>query len=214
MPVPPSDLLVRRRRRPTPYEMSDTDITRLISAASQRPRPLTVATYHTLVGLMAVTGMRVREAVGLDVDDVDLDSGVILIREAKDHKARRIPVQPTAIAALRQYSQLRQASVPSTDSALLLRSQPGPRLSPHFSAIFFRTALVLVRSVLRARFGERFAKCLAGRRNRGRETEPPWPGRRVRMVLRLVNLGQGCRAAADRDDPSGTHTGLLIGNHP
>jgi hypothetical protein len=34
------------------------------------------------------------------------------------------------------------------------------------------------------------------------------------MVLRLVNLGQGCQAAADRDDPSGTHTGLLIGNHP
>jgi hypothetical protein len=48
--------------------MSDTDITRLISAASQRPRPLTVATYHTLVGLMAVTreGMRVGEAIGLD----------------------------------------------------------------------------------------------------------------------------------------------------
>ena len=68
VPVPPSDLLVRRRRRPTPYEISGTDITRLISPASQRPRPLTVATYHTLVGLMAVTrdGMRVGEAIGLD----------------------------------------------------------------------------------------------------------------------------------------------------
>ncbi len=43
---------------------------------------------------MAVTGMRVGEAVGLDVDDVDLDSGVIVIRETKHHKARRIPVQP------------------------------------------------------------------------------------------------------------------------
>ena len=41
VPVPPSDLLVYRkklwRRRPTPYVMSDTDITRLLSAASQRP---------------------------------------------------------------------------------------------------------------------------------------------------------------------------------
>ena len=36
VPVPPSDLLVYRRRRPTPYVMSDTDITRLLSAASQR----------------------------------------------------------------------------------------------------------------------------------------------------------------------------------
>ena len=124
MPVPPSDLLVYRRRRPTPYVMSDTDITRLLSAASQRPRPLTAATYHTLVGLMAVTGMRVGEAVGLDVDDVDLDSGVILIRETKHHKARRIrctdncrgvaPVFPTAAT-----------SMSSTESAVLLRLQPG-----------------------------------------------------------------------------------------
>ena len=55
VPVPPSDLLVYRRRRPTPYVMSDSDITRLLSAASQRPRPLTATTYHTLFGLMAVT---------------------------------------------------------------------------------------------------------------------------------------------------------------
>jgi integrase/recombinase XerD len=69
VPVPPSDLLIYRRRRPTPYVMSDADITGLVSAATQRPRPLTAATYHMLVGLMAVTGMRVGEAVGLDVDD-------------------------------------------------------------------------------------------------------------------------------------------------
>jgi integrase len=125
VPVPPSDLLVYRRRRPTPSVMSDSDITRLLSAASQRPRPLTAATYHTLFGLMAVTGMRVGEAVGLDVDDVDLDSGVIVIRETKHHKARRIPVHPTTVEALRRYSQLRQTSVPPTDSALLLRLQPG-----------------------------------------------------------------------------------------
>ena len=112
VPVPPSDLLVYRRRRPAPYVMSDTDITRLLSAASQRPKPLTAATYHTLVGLMAVTGMRVGEAVGLDIDDVDLDSGVIVIRETKYHKARRIPVQPTTVSALRRYSQLRQQLCP------------------------------------------------------------------------------------------------------
>ena len=68
MPVPHSDLLVYRRRRPTPYVMSDANITGLLSAAAQRPRPLTAATYHTLVGSMAVTGMQVGEAVGLDVD--------------------------------------------------------------------------------------------------------------------------------------------------
>jgi len=124
VPVPPSDLLVYRRRRPTPYVMSDTDITRLLSAAAQRPRPLTAATYHTLVGLMAVTGMRVGEAVGLDVDDVDLDSGDRDPRDqapqgstdtgAPDHCRGVVPVFPTA-----------PTSVPPTDSALLLRLQPG-----------------------------------------------------------------------------------------
>jgi integrase/recombinase XerD len=56
VPIAPSDLLIYRRRRPTPYVMSDADITGLLSAAAQRPRPLTAATYHMLVGLMAVTG--------------------------------------------------------------------------------------------------------------------------------------------------------------
>ena len=58
------------RQRPHREVRLDTDITRLLAAAAQRPRPLTAATYHTLVGLMAVTGMRVGEAVGLNVDDV------------------------------------------------------------------------------------------------------------------------------------------------
>ena len=59
VPVPPSDLLVYRRRRPTPHLFSDTDITRLLSAAAARPRPLSAATYYALFGLLAATGMRV-----------------------------------------------------------------------------------------------------------------------------------------------------------
>jgi site-specific recombinase XerD len=119
--------------------MSDTDITRLLSAAAQRPRPLTAATYHTLVGLMAVTGMRVGEAVGLDVDDVDLDSGVILIRETKYHKARRIPMQPTTVAALRWYSQLRQHLCPRpTVPCFFVSSRAGRITTRRARAMFAR----------------------------------------------------------------------------
>jgi integrase/recombinase XerD len=76
--------------------------------------------------LMAVTGMRVGEAVGLDVEDVDLDSGVIVIRETKHHKARRIPVHPTTVAALRRYSQLRQHLCPRpTVPCFLVSSRAG-----------------------------------------------------------------------------------------
>ncbi|MGH3870152.1 MAG: hypothetical protein ACRDSR_01335, partial [Pseudonocardiaceae bacterium] len=44
------------------------DVARMLAAASRRPRPLSAATYHTLFGLLAVTGMRVGEAVGLNID--------------------------------------------------------------------------------------------------------------------------------------------------
>jgi integrase/recombinase XerD len=137
--VPPSDLLVYRRHRPTPYVMSDTDIDRLLSAASQRPRPLTAATYHTLIGLLAVTGMRISEAVGLDIDDVDLGAGVIVIRQTKYHKARRIPVHPTTDEALSRYSQLRQQLCPRPRvSCFFVSSRAGRLTTRRARAMFAR----------------------------------------------------------------------------
>lgn len=110
--VPSKDLLPATRPRIAPYIYTDGEIAALMAAAGElRPR-LRAARHQTLIGLLAVTGILVGEAVGLDVDDVDLDSGVIWIRETKYHKARRIPVQPTTVAALRRYSQLRQHLCP------------------------------------------------------------------------------------------------------
>lgn len=61
-----ADLLPRRVQRATPYLYSDQDIAALIAAAQSLPTPLRRATFATLVGLLAVTGMRVGEAIGLD----------------------------------------------------------------------------------------------------------------------------------------------------
>lgn len=52
-------------------------------------------TYQTLIGLVAVTGMREGEAVRLDRDDVDLEQGLLTIRNSKFGKSRQIPVHPT-----------------------------------------------------------------------------------------------------------------------
>ena len=71
--VPPADLIPRRPRRATPYLYSDAEITALIAAAASLRFPLRAATYQTLIGLLAVTGMRVGEAIRLDRADVDLD---------------------------------------------------------------------------------------------------------------------------------------------
>jgi integrase/recombinase XerD len=138
-PVPPRDLLAYRRRRPTPYVMSAADISALLEAASRRPRPLSAATYHTLFGLLAATGMRVGEAVGLDNDDVDLDTGVITIRQTKYHKQRRIPVHATTAAALRDYLQLRQRLCPRpTTRCLFVSSRAGRVTTRRARAMFAR----------------------------------------------------------------------------
>ena len=129
VPVPPSDLLVYRRRRPTPHLFSDTDITRLLSAAAARPRPLSAATYYALFGLLAATGMRVGEAVGLDTGDVDLAAGVIVIRETKFNKSRRIPLRPSTVAVLRDYLQLRQRLCPAPKALCFFVSSRAGRIT-------------------------------------------------------------------------------------
>ena len=137
VPVPPSDLLVYRRRRPTPHLFSDTDITRLLSAAAARPRPLSAATYYALFGLLAATGMRVGEAVGLETGDVDLAAGVIVIRETKFNKSRRIPLRSSTVAVLRDYLQLRQRLCPAPKALCFFVSSRAGRITTRRAQAMF-----------------------------------------------------------------------------
>jgi integrase len=105
--VPPIDLLPYRRWRRTPYLYSQSDIEALIAAAGRLRRPLRAATYRAVVGLLAVTGMRVGEAVTLDDEDVDLAGGTLVIRGAKFGKHRQLPLHPSTVAALRDYTTTR-----------------------------------------------------------------------------------------------------------
>src|SRR3954453_3584753 len=70
--VPPPDLLPHHYRRVTPYLFSDAEIARLMDAADNLRPGLRALTWRTLIGLLAVTGLRVGEACGLDRSDVDL----------------------------------------------------------------------------------------------------------------------------------------------
>ena len=71
--------------------------------ASRCPRP----THETLIGLLAVTGMRVGEALRLDRGDIDWASGVLAIRESKFGKSRRFPCGTPRSAALDRYARIR-----------------------------------------------------------------------------------------------------------
>ena len=67
------------------------------------PKGLRAAANSTLFGLLAVTGMRLGEAIGLDRQDIDLDLGLIKVRQAKFNKSRWAPIHPTTRNKLQQY---------------------------------------------------------------------------------------------------------------
>jgi len=126
--VPAAELLPQRPQRATPYLYSQDEVTALMSAASSLSTPLRRATLATLIGLLAVTGMRVGEAIALDRTDIDLTTGRLLVRYGKFNKTRQLWLHPTTLAALKHYQRLRDRAAPPTDTAALFVSAAGTRL--------------------------------------------------------------------------------------
>jgi integrase/recombinase XerD len=128
--VPPSGVFPARRHRPTPYLWSSEDIARLVEhSRSLRPR-LRAATSEALFGLLATTGMRLGEAVGLERGDVDFDTGIITIRQAKFDRTRLVPLHPTVTDALGHYQAERDRRCPDPRSSTFFLSSIGTALTP------------------------------------------------------------------------------------
>ena len=126
--VPPADLLPWKRCRATPYLYSDTEIAALIAATKTLRTPHRVTTVATLIGLLAVTGMRVGEAIGLDRDDFDYTEGLIVIRNGKFGKSRELPLHSTTVHALRDYLSRRDRPRSAVGASALFVSSAGTRL--------------------------------------------------------------------------------------
>ncbi len=126
--VPPEDLLPRRLRRATPYFYSEEEIVSLMRAASTIRSAHRAATFRTLIGLLAITGMRIGEAIGLDRSDFDLRSGLLTIRNAKFGKSRELPLHASAVDALRRYLERRNRLRPAPSTSALFVSTTGKRL--------------------------------------------------------------------------------------
>ena len=123
--VPPSDHFGSHKRRRVPHLYSPADITRLIAAARQLgpPERLLPHTYATLISVLAATGLRISEALTLQVSDVTL-SGLV-IRKAKFQKTRLVPLHDTAQAGVDRYLGHRRHAV-SHDARVFLSDDGQP----------------------------------------------------------------------------------------
>jgi integrase/recombinase XerD len=107
--VPPLGLLPYRPPRARPYFYSNHEIEELLKAAKTRPSidPLRPWTYYCLFGLLAVTGLRLGEALNLRIGDMDWSEGILTIRGAKFGKSRLVPLHASTRKVLADYAQRR-----------------------------------------------------------------------------------------------------------
>jgi integrase len=128
--VPPRRLLDVRHRRSKPHIYSDDEIARLMAEAAElkSSKGMKALNLETLIGLLAATGLRPGEAAALEIDDVDLQAEVLVIRESKFGKSRQVPIHPSTVAALKRYARQRDQIIRNPGSSFFFVSDRGTAL--------------------------------------------------------------------------------------
>jgi integrase len=135
--IPPDRIWPTAAPRRQPVIFSDGDITRLLQAARTLNPPLRAATFEAMFGLIAVTGLRLGEAIGLDRADTDLGDGLLTIRGAKSGRDRLVPLHPTATSALAGYARRRGQLCPSPATARFFVSAAGKPVHERLADLAF-----------------------------------------------------------------------------
>lgn len=103
--VPPSGLIVGETRRKRPYIFTDDQIISIMEECMMLPSAYGIRAYtcYTLFGLLAVTGLRISEALKLDNEDVDLKEAVLTVKHGKNRKSRFVPISSCTVRQLVEY---------------------------------------------------------------------------------------------------------------
>ena len=150
--IPSTDLSRAHQARIAPYSYTAAEITELMAAAQSLSRPLNAATFETLIGLLACTGLRLREALGLERPDADLQDGVLDIRASKSHRQREVLLHPSATAALVKYTRVRDQRFPAPATPAFFVSSGG---RPMLKEGFWHTFRALIKQAGLEGSGER-----------------------------------------------------------
>jgi integrase len=136
--VPAIGLLPFRSRRARPHLYTEVEISRLLEAAQkiESPFKLQPHTYYCLLGLLAVSGLRLGEALNLQPQDVNWSEGVLTIRGAKFGKSRLVPLHPSTCAVLREYAGRREEIYPGRAAYFFVSSHCTRLTKSNFSCVF------------------------------------------------------------------------------
>jgi integrase len=156
--VPPSKLLPYRVCRRQPYLYTDDDIRGLLERSLRLPPKdgLRPWTYYCLLGLLSVSGMRLGEVIRLELQDVDLERGVLTVRDSKFGKSRLVPIQASTVAVLSLYRDRREQLLLGRKQLRFFVSGRGTPLVPScihrtFYALLAQTGLFSTGTVHRPR---------------------------------------------------------------
>jgi site-specific recombinase XerD len=107
--IPPRYRGLLGKNRPTPHIYTDAEMVELFkkSARLSSPRRIRALTYPVLWALLYVTGVRIGEALAIDVAHIDFNAGTILIPAQKGSYDRLVPLDPTAVEALKKFQRRR-----------------------------------------------------------------------------------------------------------
>jgi integrase len=130
--IPPVRLLSGRRRRNPPHIYSVEEVQQLMTQASKlwSRRGLRAHTYRSIIGLLATTGLRPGEVLALTRPDVDLENGLLFIRESKHGKSRFVPVHDSTRQALAEYARRRDNLGKEVRSSAFFAAENGRPLGP------------------------------------------------------------------------------------
>jgi len=113
-----------------PYIYSNSELQALMAAASQLPpeNSLRPHTYRTLLGLLYSTGVRIGEALSLNLEHFHIEEQMLYIAEGKFRKARWVPLSNSTCQALQQYMGKRSQITPRSPDAPFFINQRSCRL--------------------------------------------------------------------------------------
>lgn len=128
--IPPFSLLPHKAKRVRPYLYTDIEIQQLLQAALELEDASEIRrrTLYCVLGLLAVSGMRVNEALKLKVTNIDFDAEVLTVEDAKFGKSRLIPLHASTRKALSEYKCLRDEFLGNRKSQFFFINNVGNRL--------------------------------------------------------------------------------------